>query len=169
MIRIICKPFKAKALSQQTQTSTLPLTCPRVCKNQHRGTHPTPHNAEACRHMEASNNADSASLSMKIKETHKFFREGTNTAMFIDLHCNSTQTRQRLRGRESTQIQCHERVLYSSASRPAALQGHKFFREGTCTGFLLATLAAPPYMGGVRKRQKFCFTVTKTVFGQDEA
>ncbi|KEH17412.1 hypothetical protein MTR_0017s0200 [Medicago truncatula] len=80
MIRIICKPFKAKALSQQTQTSTLPLTCPRVCKNQHRGTHPTPHNAEACRHMEASNNADSASLSMKInslpQRAHKFGRRG---------------------------------------------------------------------------------------------
>jgi len=68
---------------------------------------------------------------------HKFFRGGTNTAMFIDLHCNSTQTQQRLRGRESTQIQCHERVSYASASRPAALQGHKFFRGGTNTAMFI--------------------------------
>jgi len=99
---------------------------------------------------------------------HNFFREGTNTAMFIDLHCNSTQTQQRFRGCESTQIQWNERVLYASARRPVALQGHKFFREGTVTDFWLATLATPPYLG-VRKSERFCFTMTKTMFGQDEA
>ena len=35
-------------------------------------------------------------------------------------------------------------------------------------GFWLATLATPPCLG-VRKREKFCLTMTKTVFGQDEA
>lgn len=66
-----------------------------------------------------------------------FRQEETNTTMFIDLHCNSIQTQQRFQGRESTQIQCHKRVLYTSASRPAALQMHKFFRGGTNTTMLI--------------------------------
>jgi hypothetical protein len=36
---------------------------------------PHPHKAKARKHMEVSNNANSASLSMKIKETHKLFQE----------------------------------------------------------------------------------------------
>jgi len=73
--------------------------------------------------------------------------------MFIDLHCNWTQTQQRFRGRESTQIQCHERVLYASASRPAALQRHKFSEEGP-TRLCLFTRTASKQMLVALQRYK---------------
>ncbi|RHN55787.1 hypothetical protein MtrunA17_Chr5g0422061 [Medicago truncatula] len=72
--------------------------------------------------------------------------------MFIDLHCNSTQTRHRLRGRESTQIQCHERVLYASASRPAAVTRAQVFPRRDVHGFL-TSYASRPTVHGRREKE----------------
>jgi len=43
------------------------------------------------------------------------------------IHIGKTPIKTPLK-RSLLQIQCHERVLYANAGRPAALQGHKFFR-----------------------------------------
>ena len=57
----------------------------------------------------------------------------------------------------------------SKCQSPRSVTRAQVFPSRDENGFFgLAMLAPPPYLGK-RKREKFCFTITKTVFGQDEA